>query len=102
MSVDPKLDTLKNRIHKAEKALKSSLPPKPSHQKPAFQFINAGVDLVAGIVMGAGLGLLVDKIFDISPWGLVTFFVLGSVAGLLNMYRALTGRSSRHKNQHHD
>jgi len=100
MSQDPQLDALKNRLRKAEKTLK---PASPSFsQKPAMQFINAGVDLFAGVLMGAGVGLFVDRVFTISPWGLIVFFCLGAVAGLLNMCRVLTRPPPQHKNHSHE
>ncbi len=90
--------SLKSRIQKAEKALKS---PKKMLQEPTSRFFHVGVELLAGVLVGAGLGVLTDKIFDTSPWGLIGFFVLGSLAGLLNVYRALTRPLSKHNNHPH-
>ena len=49
-----------------------------------------GVELVAGIAVGAGIGLLLDHWLGTSPWGLVVFCVLGWGAGVLNVYRLMT------------
>jgi ATP synthase protein I len=49
-----------------------------------------GVELVAGIAVGAGIGLLFDRWLGTSPWGLVVFCVLGWGAGVLNVYRLMT------------
>ncbi|MBT5654081.1 MAG: hypothetical protein HOI80_01090, partial [Alphaproteobacteria bacterium] len=38
---------------------------------------------------GVIIGLMVDHFFGTSPWGLIGFFILGSLAGFLNMYRTL-------------
>lgn len=88
--MDSELDTLKISIRKAEKALESPSSPQTSPPKPLFQLLNAGVDLIAAVFMGTGLGLLVDRLCQASPWGLISFFSLGVVAGFLNLYRGLT------------
>ena len=45
-------------------------------------------ELVAGVVVGAGLGWLIDRGLGISPWGLIVFLLLGFVAGVLNVMRS--------------
>tara|TARA_Y100000385_G_scaffold172843_1_gene178917 strand:+ start:3011 stop:3421 length:411 start_codon:yes stop_codon:yes gene_type:complete len=51
----------------------------------------AGVELVAGVAVGAGVGYGLDVWLESSPWMLVVCFILGSVAGMLNVYRAVNG-----------
>ena len=45
-------------------------------------------ELVAGVVVGAGIGWLIDRWFAISPWGLIVFLLLGFAAGVLNVMRS--------------
>ncbi|MGA2891243.1 MAG: AtpZ/AtpI family protein [Xanthobacteraceae bacterium] len=45
-------------------------------------------ELVAGVVVGAGLGWLIDRWLGISPWGLMVFLLLGFAAGVLNVMRS--------------
>jgi ATP synthase protein I len=45
-------------------------------------------ELVAGVVVGAGLGWLIDRWLGISPWGLIVFLLLGFAAGVLNVMRS--------------
>ena len=45
-------------------------------------------ELVAGVVVGAGLGWLLDRWLGISPWGLIVFLLLGFAAGVLNVARS--------------
>jgi ATP synthase protein I len=45
-------------------------------------------ELVAGVVVGAGLGWLIDRLFGIAPWGFIVFLLLGFAAGVLNVMRA--------------
>ena len=44
-------------------------------------------ELVAAIVIGALLGLLLDTWLDTKPLFILVFFLLGTVAGFLNVYR---------------
>jgi ATP synthase protein I len=45
-------------------------------------------ELVAGVVVGAGLGWLIDRWLGIAPWGLMIFLLLGFAAGVLNVMRS--------------
>ena len=45
-------------------------------------------ELVAGVLVGAGLGWLIDRSFGVSPWGLIVFLLLGFAAGVLNVMRS--------------
>ena len=45
-------------------------------------------ELVGGVLVGAGLGWLIDRLLGISPWGFIVFFLLGFAAGVLNVMRS--------------
>jgi len=45
-------------------------------------------ELVAGVVVGAGLGWLIDRWLGVAPWGLIIFLLLGFAAGVLNVMRS--------------
>ena len=44
-------------------------------------------ELVAGVLVGAGIGLLIDRWLGSSPFGVLVFLLLGFVAGVLNVMR---------------
>lgn len=92
MSDDSPLGKLKRQIQEAKKAFQLNPPIESKTSTTAGKFFNVGVELVSGVFVGVGLGLLTDWVFGISPWGLISFFILGSAAGMLNIYRALTRR----------
>jgi ATP synthase protein I len=45
-------------------------------------------ELVAGVLVGAGIGWLLDRGLGITPWGMIVFTLLGFAAGVLNVMRA--------------
>ncbi len=45
-------------------------------------------ELVAGVLVGAFIGWLLDRWLGITPWGLIVFLLLGFAAGVLNVIRA--------------
>jgi ATP synthase protein I len=50
-------------------------------------------ELVAGVLVGAALGWGFDRLLSTSPWGFIVFFLLGFVAGVVNVVRS-AGRAS--------
>jgi ATP synthase protein I len=49
------------------------------------------VDLLAALMVGVGIGVLLDKWLETKPWFLIVFFLLGSAAGILNVFRLMGG-----------
>lgn len=45
-------------------------------------------ELVAGVLVGAMIGWLLDRWLGISPWGMIVFLFAGFAAGVLNVIRA--------------
>ena len=54
---------------------------------PASAGLRVGVDLVAGIAVGTGIGIVLDRWLGTSPWLLLVFFCLGCAAGFVNVMR---------------
>ncbi len=46
-----------------------------------------GVELVATLLIGTGIGFALDKWLGTSPWLVLVFLLLGSCAGILNVIR---------------
>ena len=47
------------------------------------------VDLLAGVAVGTGMGLALDRWLGTSPWFLLVFLILGFAAGMTNMLRTV-------------
>ena len=89
--VPPSLDDLDARLRDA----RARRPGRKEEDKPregglSFAF-RIGVELVAAVAVGVGIGLLLDAWLGTKPWMLVLFFILGCAAGMLNIFRTLSG-----------
>ena len=45
-------------------------------------------ELIAGVVVGAAIGWGFDRLLSTSPFGLIVFFLLGFVAGVVSVVRS--------------
>lgn len=60
-------------------------------QGPVGVAFRIGTELLAAMVVGVGGGMLFDRWLGTAPWGLIIWFFLGAAAGVLNVYRAISG-----------
>ena len=49
-------------------------------------------ELLAGLIIGASIGLVMDKWFNTKPLFLIIFFILGGIAGIYNLWRQINGQ----------
>ena len=52
-----------------------------------------GIELVVAVAVATALGWAIDRWLGTRPWGMIVLFLLGVAAGMLNVYRAVTGVS---------
>ncbi|PSM18402.1 MULTISPECIES: AtpZ/AtpI family protein [Nitratireductor] len=89
-------DDLDRRRRELEAALSARRPETADEGKSAKSggLVGAGnalklsSEFIAGIVVGAGVGWMIDRLAGTSPFGLVIFLLLGFCAGVLNALRA--------------
>ena len=55
-------------------------------------YYRVGTELLAGLLIGAGIGWTLDQWVNSTPLFLIFFFILGGVAGIYNLWRVLTGK----------
>ena len=78
---------LKSKIETIEKKNKNeSLQKKEKALNFGFKI---STEIVAALVVGVGIGILVDKFLGTKPFGLIIFFIFGALAGFLNIYRVM-------------
>ena len=55
-------------------------------------YYRVGTELLAGLIIGAGIGWTIDQWLSTTPLFLIILFILGGVAGIYNLWRVLTGK----------
>jgi len=58
-------------------------------QRKAAPYLDAVWRMVGALLVGAGLGLVLDRRAGTGPWGLVSGLGLGMLAGFWSLYRSL-------------
>ena len=53
--------------------------------------MRVAVELVAALMVGVAIGWALDSWLGTKPWMLILFFLLGSAAGIMNVFRAVGG-----------
>ena len=81
------LKELKDRIQNAESTNASQTSNK-KESGAGFGF-KISTEIIAALVVGVGIGLIVDKYLGTKPFGLIIFFIFGALAGFLNVYRVM-------------
>jgi len=87
----PSLAKLDEKLRAAEaKRRKTKARSEEQGQGLAFA-VRIGVDIVAALIVGVGIGWLLDWWLGTKPWFLLLFFVLGAAAGMMNVFRVAGG-----------
>jgi ATP synthase protein I len=50
-----------------------------------------GLELVVAVVVATGIGWAFDRWLGTRPWGMIVMFFLGVAAGMVNVWRTVTG-----------
>ena len=81
------LQDLNKKIEKLNNANKNIKNPKKDGGA-GFGF-KISTEIIAALVVGVGIGLIVDNYLNTKPVGLIIFFIFGALAGFLNVYRVM-------------
>jgi len=90
-ALSARLRRLGDRLAQDRAGQRSELPPdaKPAADGSAMaRGLRLSSELVAGVVVGAVIGYMLDRWLGLSPWGFIVFVLLGFAAGILNLMRA--------------
>ena len=78
---------IRNLQEKIQAAKKLSSSDPPHAPKPIGKIMKVVVEIVAAMAVGLGIGILADNYFETRPLFIIIFFLLGSAAGILNVFR---------------
>jgi ATP synthase protein I len=88
-ALSARLKRLGNRLAQANRPPENGSGPRQATDASAIaRGFRLSTELVAGVLVGAAIGWLLDRWLGISPWGLIVFLLLGFAAGVLNVMRA--------------
>ncbi len=87
-SLDQRLSELRDN-----RKLRTDQPERTSGEEAArasamARALRLSSELVTGVLVGAGIGWGIDRLLSTSPFGLIVFFLLGFVAGIVNVVRS--------------
>ena len=57
--------------------------------KKLYVLWTVGIQIVVSVLIGFGMGLMIDRWLDTAPWFMLLFIIFGVAAGFLNIYRTL-------------
>ena len=84
-----RLQRLGERLASANRPSENERGPRQGIDTSAFaRGFRLSTELVGGVLVGAGLGWLIDRWLGSSPLGLIVFLLLGFAAGVMNVMRA--------------
>jgi len=87
-ALSARLRRLGERLDQASRPSETGSDPRQTTDTSAFaRGFRLSTELVAGVLVGAGLGWLLDRWLGTTPWGLILFLLLGFAAGVLNVMR---------------
>ena len=87
---------ISTRLEIAKKNIKKKqLENKRSNATSLGKALKISTELVAAVVVGSTLGFLLDNWFDTKPWLTISFFFMGTAAGILNVIKSA---KNMHKN----
>jgi len=91
-ALSARLDSLNHRLSSLRKDRKvktdqSGSEAASSNASAMARGLRLSSELIAGVLVGAVIGWGIDRLLSTSPWGLIVFFLLGFVAGVINVMR---------------
>lgn len=87
-SLDDRLAALDEKLESRQKAEKVKKLGAKSNMTGFGSALKMSSEFISAILVGAGIGYLIDRLIGTLPWGMIFFLLLGFVAGVVNVMRA--------------
>jgi len=79
--ISARLRIAKNKAHGTDQENKNA---NTRYLGSAFKI---STEFVAAVAVSSTIGFILDNLFDTKPWLIILFFVIGAIAGMLNIIR---------------
>ena len=81
-------EDFKTRLKIAKSKIKNQIQ-SDSEKKGSFMgsAFKLGTELIAAVAVGTIIGFILDSWFGTKPWFIILFFIIGVIAGMLNVIR---------------
>ena len=66
----------------------SSIKNKKTNSSSLGSAFKISTEFVASVVIGSIIGFILDNLFGTKPWLIIIFFIIGVIAGMLNVIRS--------------
>ena len=66
----------------------SSIKNKKTNSSNLGSAFKISTEFVAAVVVGSIMGFILDNLFGTKPWLIIIFFIIGVIAGMLNVIRS--------------
>ena len=90
-----KVDPLRELGERLDKARQTRQPAREAPQDGTSKALalgwRVGLELVIAVVVAVFIGWALDRWLGTRPWGMISLFFLGVAAGMVNVYRTVTG-----------
>lgn len=87
-SLDDRLAALDEKLDSREKAEEAKKKSAKSDMTGFGAALKLSSEFISAILVGAGIGYLIDRLAGTLPWGMIFFLLLGFAAGVVNVMRA--------------
>lgn len=98
---EPRKDELpfEARLAAARKRASGEADPRQVAGSAFAQGTRLALELVAGVLVGAGLGYWLDGLLGTRPWLMIGLFILGLAAGFMNLMRTVNAEAAKVTNE---
>jgi len=97
---------LAERIRRAQEGYAASNPDAQASRQGDMSGLGRGLrigtEFVAAILVGTGIGYVIDQLAGTTPWAMLGFFMLGFAAGILNVTRVVAELNKRSASENGD
>jgi len=95
----PDTSDLANRIKKAQDARLAAnggnVASRQGDMSALARGLRIGTEFVAAILVGTGIGYVIDQVAGTGPWAMLIMFMMGFAAGILNVIRVVAEFNAR-------